>query len=81
MKDWVREGDRDRDIDSERGIGMREGQGQRWVGCGRDRVRKGQGEKGVGDLRWVGVGWMVGAMIKDQQGLMYRNNEEEKKSE
>ena len=25
MKDWVREGDRDRDIDSERGIGMREG--------------------------------------------------------
>ena len=44
-------------------------------------MRKGQGEKGVGDLRWVGVGWMVGAMIKDQQGLMYRNNEEEKRSE
>ena len=38
MKDRVREGDTDRDIDSERGIG-----------CGRDRVREGQGERGVGD--------------------------------
>ena len=38
MKDRVREGDTDRDIYSERGIG-----------CGRDRVREGQGERGVGD--------------------------------
>ena len=30
-------------------------------------MREGQGEKGVGDLRWVGVGWMVDAKIKDQK--------------
>ena len=33
-------------------------------------MREGQGEKGVRDLRWVGCGLLVGAKIKDQQGLM-----------
>ena len=33
-------------------------------------MREGQGETGTGDLRWVGGGWLVGAKIKDQQGLM-----------
>ena len=42
---------------------------ERWVGCGRHRVREGRG----GERDWglkMGGWWVVSAKIKDQQGLM-----------